>query len=86
MTLRRALPWLVVGLAIVVWAVPLQLVGWYDNGGITDIPTYREAYEHIASGEAPYARLLARVPAAGRRPVLARRASCPASTRWASRS
>ncbi len=54
MTLRRALPWLVVGLAIVVWAVPLQFVGWYDNGGITDIPTYREAYDHIASGEAPY--------------------------------
>ena len=54
MTLRRALPWLVVGLAIVVWAVPLQFVGWYDNGGITDIPTYREAYEHIASGQAPY--------------------------------
>ena len=54
MTLRRALPWLVVGLAIVVWAVPLQFVGWYDNGGITDIPTYREAYEHIASGDAPY--------------------------------
>ena len=43
-----------VGLAIVVWAVPLQFVGWYDNGGITDIPTYREAYDHIASGEVPY--------------------------------
>ena len=55
MTLQRALPWLVVALAIVVWLVPMQLVGFYDEGGITDIPTYEEAYEHIADGEVPYA-------------------------------
>lgn len=51
----RALPWLVVALAVVVWLVPLQLVGFYDDGGITDIPTYEEAYERIGDGEVPYA-------------------------------
>ena len=51
MTLHRALPWLVVLLAIVVWTVPMQLLGPYDQGGITDIPTYEEAYERIADGQ-----------------------------------
>ena len=51
----RALPWLVVALAVIVWLVPLQLVGFYDDGGITDIPTYEEAYERIGDGEVPYA-------------------------------
>jgi Glycosyltransferase family 87 len=54
-TLRSALPWLVVALAIVVWLVPLQMVGFYDEGGITDIPTYREAYDRISDGQVPYA-------------------------------
>lgn len=55
MTLHRALPWLVVALAVVVWLVPLQLLAFYDQGGITDIPTYREAYDRIADGQVPYA-------------------------------
>jgi hypothetical protein len=55
MTLQRALPWLVVALAIVVWLVPLQLVGFYDQGGITDIPTYRDVYDRISDGQVPYA-------------------------------
>jgi Glycosyltransferase family 87 len=54
-TLDRALPWLVVLLAVVVWAVPMQLLGFYDQGGITDVPTYRDAYERIADGQVPYA-------------------------------
>lgn len=51
----RALPWLVLVLAAVVWLVPLQLVGFYDEGGITDVPTYEEAYERIDDGQVPYA-------------------------------
>ncbi|MGD9695615.1 MAG: glycosyltransferase 87 family protein [Thermoleophilia bacterium] len=49
----RALPWLAVALAALVWAVPLQL-GFYSDAVITDIPTYRAAYEHIAAGGVPY--------------------------------
>ena len=55
MTSRRLLPWAIVALCIVVWAVPLQLVPFYDQGGITDIPTYRAAYEQISDGQVPYA-------------------------------
>ena len=54
MTLRGALPWLAVGLAVVVWLVPLQL-GFYADAVITDIPTYRDVYERIADGQIPYA-------------------------------
>ena len=35
--------------------VPLQFIGFYDQGGITDIPTYREAYDRISDGQVPYA-------------------------------
>ncbi len=55
MTAQRALPWLIVGLAVVVWLVPLQLLGFYSDDAITDIPTYREAYERISDGQVPYA-------------------------------
>ena len=51
---RRSLPALAVALAIVVWAIPLQL-GVYADSVITDIPTYRRAYDLIASGQVPYA-------------------------------
>lgn len=54
MTWSRWLPWFAVGLAIVVWAIPLQL-GAYADAVITDIPTYQRAYEHIADGQIPYA-------------------------------
>jgi hypothetical protein len=53
MTGGRALPYLVVALAVIVWLVPLQL-GFYADAVITDIPTYRAAYEHIAAGDIPY--------------------------------
>lgn len=53
MTRARLLPWLAVGLAIVVWLVPFRL-GFYADQVITDIPTYRAAYEHIAAGDVPY--------------------------------
>ena len=46
--------------------VPLQL-GVYADAVITDIPTYQAAYDHISAGDVPYRRLLAGVPAAGRR-------------------
>ena len=49
MTWSRVLPWFAVGLAIVVWAIPLQL-GAYADSVITDIPTYQRAYDHIAAG------------------------------------
>ena len=50
----RSLPTLAVALAIVVWAIPLQL-GVYADAVITDIPTYQRAYDLIADGQAPYA-------------------------------
>ena len=50
----RSLPALAVALAIVVWAIPLQL-GVYADVVITDIPTYQRAYELLANGEVPYA-------------------------------
>jgi hypothetical protein len=50
----RALPALAVALAVIVWAIPLQL-GVYANAVITDIPVYRRAYESIADGGVPYA-------------------------------
>ena len=40
-------------LAIVVWLVPLQH-GFYADAVITDIPTYRAAFDHIAAGDVPY--------------------------------
>lgn len=49
----RTLTWLLVGLAVVVWAVPLHL-GWYVDRPITDIPTYEAAWRHIADGQVPY--------------------------------
>jgi Glycosyltransferase family 87 len=55
MNSRWLLPGLVVALAVVVWVVPMQLVDFYDQGGITDIPTYREAYDRISDGQVPYA-------------------------------
>lgn len=53
MTPQRAVPWLVVALAVVVWLVPFQ-IGFYSDQVITDIPTYRAAYEHMAAGDVPY--------------------------------
>ena len=53
MTSARALPYLVVALAVFVWLVPLQH-GFYADAVITDIPTYRAAYDHIAAGDIPY--------------------------------
>lgn len=54
MTLRRALPWLAVALAVVVWYGPLQL-GFYNDVVISDLGVYHEAYRHIAGGAIPYA-------------------------------
>ena len=79
------MPWAVVALAIVVWAVPLQLVPFYDQGGITDIPTYRAAYEQISDGQVPYADFSLEYPplAAG---LFWLAGVLPGSTRSASRS
>lgn len=49
----RALPAAAVALAVLVWAIPLQL-GVYADAVITDIPVYRRAYEAIAAGGVPY--------------------------------
>ncbi|MGD9571976.1 MAG: glycosyltransferase 87 family protein [Thermoleophilia bacterium] len=51
---ERALPAACVALAVIVWAVPLQL-GVYANAVITDIPVYQRAYDAIADGQVPYA-------------------------------
>jgi hypothetical protein len=51
---ERALPAAAVALAVLVWAIPLQL-GVYADAVITDIPVYRRAYEAIADGMIPYA-------------------------------
>ena len=53
MTGRRTLPALAVALAIVVWAIPLQL-GVYADSVISDIPVYQRAYDAIAGGGIPY--------------------------------
>jgi hypothetical protein len=53
-TRRTGLPALAVALAVVVWAIPLQ-IGIYADAVITDIPTYQRAYDNIASGQIPYA-------------------------------
>ncbi|MEW6583676.1 MAG: glycosyltransferase 87 family protein, partial [Actinomycetota bacterium] len=53
MTATRWLPWALVGLAIVVWAVPLQ-IGFYTHSPITDIPVYREAADRMLDGLVPY--------------------------------
>ena len=50
----RALPAAAVALAVLVWAIPLQL-GVYADAVITDVPVYRRAYESIADGLIPYA-------------------------------
>lgn len=50
----RALPAAAVALAVVVWAIPLQL-GVYADAVITDVPVYRRVYEAIADGRIPYA-------------------------------
>jgi hypothetical protein len=50
---RRSLPALAVALAVVVWAIPLQ-IGVYADAVITDVPTYQRAYDLIASGQIPY--------------------------------
>lgn len=51
--MNRLMPWAIAALAVVVWLVPLQL-GFYADAVITDIPTYREAYDHMAAGDLPY--------------------------------
>lgn len=53
MTSRRTLPAIAVAVAIVVWAIPLQL-GVYADSVISDIPTYQRAYDLIAAGNVPY--------------------------------
>jgi hypothetical protein len=50
---ERWLPWALVGLAVVVWLVPLQSL-WWDSTVISDIPTYERAYELMRAGELPY--------------------------------
>jgi hypothetical protein len=50
---RQALPFLLVGLVVVVWLVPLQM-GFYSDAVITDVPVYRAAYDHMANGDIPY--------------------------------
>jgi hypothetical protein len=52
-TSRRGLPAFAVALAIVVWAIPLQ-IGVYADSVISDIPTYQRAYDLIAAGNVPY--------------------------------
>ena len=60
--MTRRVPWLVVLLAALIWAVPVQL-GWYGDlvavdvsgaRGITDIPSYRDAGQAIVDGRVPY--------------------------------
>ena len=53
MTRARGLSLAVVGLAALVWALPLRL-GFYADRVITDIPVYREVHEAIAAGGVPY--------------------------------
>jgi hypothetical protein len=53
MTGPRTLPALAVALAIVVWAIPLQ-IGVYADSVITDIPVYQRAYDAMAAGGVPY--------------------------------
>ena len=50
----RTLPAIAVAVAVVVWAIPLQ-IGVYADSVITDIPTYQRTYDLIASGQVPYA-------------------------------
>ena len=76
MSRRRCLPAFAVALAIVVWAIPLQL-GVYADSVITDIPTYQRAYDLIAGGQRPVRRLQPRVPAARGRRSSGWRARCP---------
>lgn len=47
------LPWAVALLAVLVWVGPMRL-GFYADGLLTDIPVYREVYDHIAAGDIPY--------------------------------
>src|SRR5690606_33445195 len=54
-TLQRALPWIVVLLAVAVWLGPLQHVGVYSERVISDLPTYQDAADRIADGQVPYA-------------------------------
>ena len=49
----RWLPWALVGLAVLVWAVPLQL-GFYADAPITDIPVYRHYADLMLDGQVPY--------------------------------
>lgn len=49
----RNVPWLLVGLAIAVWAGPLQW-GWYSDAVITDIGVYREMADRMMDGLVPY--------------------------------
>lgn len=55
MTLRRALPWMAVALAVAVWLGPLQHVDFYSDRVISDLPVYQDAYARIADGQVPYA-------------------------------
>lgn len=53
MSRRNSLPAACVAIAILVWAIPLQL-GVYAEAVITDIPTYQRAYDLMAAGNVPY--------------------------------
>jgi glycosyl transferase family 87 len=47
------MPWALAGLAILVWAVPLQ-IGFYRRSPITDIPVYRHVADLMLDGLVPY--------------------------------
>ena len=51
--MRNRLPWLVTGLAALVWVGPLQW-HWYAHTLITDLPVYETAARSMADGGIPY--------------------------------
>jgi hypothetical protein len=51
--LERWLPWLLGGLAVLVWIGPLQFASGL-TGQISDIPVYEEAYRNMAGEALPY--------------------------------
>lgn len=51
--LERWLPWILSGLAVLVWIAPLQFANSV-TGQISDIPTYEAAYRQMADGALPY--------------------------------
>ncbi len=50
----RLLTVIVVALAVIVWAVPLQLAPVWADTVITDIPVYREVADSVLDGQVPY--------------------------------